>query len=119
MCSRETCRLPAAEVIRRLRNCSMDLPLEIRKPASALNAKGKFVVYVIEPQEPHAIPNATLSRFILVEVNGTMETVLDQGTCEPLGYRTGTNNPYMYFMGRGERLDGCYEFYATAAATAA
>lgn len=119
MCSRETKRLPAAKLIEKL-ECSRllgsMLPLEIHKPITQLEPSDLFFVYYYYGWEfgqgydkENRANDDGGGLFLLVEVKGTEETVLDYGEA---GSSTMCGEGYQHFVVIGKKI-GRFEFYCT------
>lgn len=82
MCSRETNRLPAAEIAEIL-GCKAMLPLELRDPVTSLKPSEKFFVSYYHEWEMWRDADTERidggANFFLVEVSGTQEEILDYG----------------------------------------
>ncbi len=103
MCSRETSRLPATEIIKML-ECDPSLPIEINQSLSLLTPTGRFFVYWVRQGEFQAKTDG----FFLVEVNGLEEKILDSGMARAITYH---GEGYQNFRGFCEKLKMKFEFY--------
>ncbi len=113
MCSRETNRLPVAEIQRRL---GSPVPnIENGSAASKPPADSKYFVYYGELWE-FGIPQDGLRQgqhFALVEVDGLKERIVEQGDAfYSLSFQMG-ERPYAKFEGKGEKL-GLFKYYCTS-----
>lgn len=110
MCSRETKRLPVENIVDLLQ-CEAMLPLERRQSVTSIKPSERFFVYYYYPWEIGLDSDTGRSdggaMFLLVEVYGTKETVLDHGEA---GSSTVNGAGYQHFEVVGEKI-GRYEFY--------
>jgi hypothetical protein len=110
MCSRETNRLPATEIEKKL-GCKLSLPLELRQSVTSIKPSDKFFIYYFFPWEigldgdPKRSDGGAM--FILTEVVWAKEIVLDRGEAGSITINFGG---YQRFEVKGKRL-GRYEFY--------
>ncbi len=112
MCSRETNRLPIAELHRRLQS---QVPnIENGQMASVVPKDPKYFVYHGEAWE-FGIQNSVRDHFKLVLVDGLNEKVLEQGEAEAITFVMG-ERPYAKFLGKGEQV-GSFKYYCTSPET--
>lgn len=116
MCSRETNRLPVAELQRKLGH---QVPnIENGRAASEETSDPKYFVYLGAAWEFGIgkygdMASAASQRFALVEVNGLEEQVIEQGAAYwSLSFKMG-DHPYAKFEGRGEKI-GLFAYYCTS-----
>ncbi len=112
MCSRETNRLPVTEIQKKLGN---NIPnIENGRAASEELTDPKYFVYYGYPHEFGVIDQSNPfygNRFMLVEVNGLKETILDKGEADGISRHSGRG--YIKFYGRGQRT-GLFSYYCTS-----
>ena len=125
LASRETNRLPASEINRKL-GCGgvyggSYLPLELQQVPQV--SDGKFVVYYSSDFYGELPPNHSLqslarrkATFLLVKVDGCREQVIDEGEVENDLKIHGINmasKPWSHFIATGKVL-GRFSFYCTS-----
>lgn len=103
MCSRETYRLPAVQIVALL-GCGASLPVDLSQSVPLIMPTGKYFVYWLAQGEFKAKTDA----FVLVEVNSFVETILDLGMASAITCR---GEGYQYFRGYCEKLKQKFVFY--------
>ena len=106
MCSRETTRLPIAELHRKLQSHVPNI--ENGRAASQPPSDPRYFVYHGQDWE-FGIKGFGAYRFVLVEVTGLQEKVLEQGRADPITLMMG-DKPLTKFDGLGGQV-GHFRYY--------
>lgn len=108
MCSREHVRLPIAELQRQLQS---QVPnIENGRAASQPPSDPRYFLYHGQDWE-FGIRGFGNYYFILVEVNGMREKVLERGRADPITFMMG-ERPLAKFDGIGDQI-GHFKYYCT------
>ena len=110
MCCRETNRLPIAELHRKLQS---QVPnIEQGRAAGQEPTDPKYFVYYGEDWEFGIQHGFGDDHFMLVEVRGLQEKILEQGIARPISFVSG-ERPYAKFEGVGQQV-GRFKYYSTS-----